>query len=172
MATCSTRSSCRVLPDHRVAAAIEHGQDNDSSFIRSEVDTCRVMRSTTWNRLPQTTRRCIRNGPVQRRVVGHDMAEQSGRGARKRVRRHCPILACWRSAPRYSAEAGGAVAVKACACCLTPAAIASMTRSGKLDGNRARTTATCASADSTRFLMRPHRPGIPVRRASSCQCRG
>jgi len=39
MATCSTRSSCRVLPDHRVAAAIEHGQDNDSSFIRSEVDT-------------------------------------------------------------------------------------------------------------------------------------
>jgi hypothetical protein len=40
----------------------------------------------------------------------------------------------------HSAEAGGAVFIKACACCLTPAAIASMTRSGKLDGNRARTS--------------------------------
>jgi hypothetical protein len=41
----------------------------------------------------------IENGPVQRCVVGHDMAEQRGRRARKRVRRHCPILAGWRGTP-------------------------------------------------------------------------
>jgi hypothetical protein len=42
-------------------------------------------------------------------------------------------------------EAGGAVAIRAADCCLIPRAVASMTRSGKLDGNRALTTATCAS---------------------------
>jgi hypothetical protein len=32
-----------------VAAVIELGQDDDSSFIRSEVDTCRIMRSRLGN---------------------------------------------------------------------------------------------------------------------------
>ena len=41
----------------------------------------------------------------------------------------------------------------------------------KLDGNRACTAATCASADSTKCLIRSHRSGVPVRRAGSCQCR-
>jgi predicted ABC-type ATPase len=63
--------------------------------LRVRVWYCGLMQAE----LALRCREDIENGPVRRRVVGHDMAEQSGRGARKRVRRHCPILAGWRSAP-------------------------------------------------------------------------
>jgi len=50
----------------------------------------------------------------------------------------------------YGVEAGGAVAIKAAACCLTPSAIASMTRSGSS------TAIALSPARQARLLIQPN----------------